>query len=82
MIPFFWARKLGFQPEIPFFFANGLFVALGETVHLPPWDQFFRLFVSKLRSFFLKNSARRAKKSSARAGLQGDEILDLSRACL
>ena len=35
-------------------FFNGPFVALGDKVHFAPWESIFRLFVSKLWSFFVK----------------------------
>ena len=43
---FFWAQNLGFWAKKSNFchttpiLVNGPFVALGETVHLPPWERF------------------------------------------
>ena len=50
-VGFFWARKLGFQPQTPFFaigpkFCQGLFVALGKTL-----GSIVQLFVSELWPF-------------------------------
>ena len=37
-------------------FDNGLFVALGETVHLPPWDLFFDFSSQNYSRFFVKKT--------------------------
>ena len=36
--------------------ANGLFVALGETVHFPPWDGFFNFELTVNLAEYGKNA--------------------------
>ena len=43
---------------------DGPFVALGETVHFPPWEQFFDFSFSSYGCFLKKKLGRRLKKSS------------------
>ena len=66
---FFWARKVGFRPENPFFchatlnFVNGPFVALRETVHFAPWDRFFD-FSSPIYGCFRKKISQELRMLS------------------
>ena len=66
MSVFFGPKISDFGPKLLFYhmapnFVNGPFVALGETVHLAPWDRFSTFF--RVTAVFIKNRPTRQKVS-------------------